>query len=276
MELKRIFKHRNFWVGVAMVWIVFFHSAVMVSWVPLNVFKDLGYAGVDICLFASGIGCYYSLEKDPDILRFLKRRATRLAPVYYCFIIPWLIYKVRSPPVPRLGDSRQSSGYPVLLFLGLPFQLVHNQLDRILHCHPLPEETDRPYANPLAGWSCYDPALPFDDPVLERRKRHRNGLQNSGFVRRYHLRQNGKTGIQAERKVLCISECTCRFRLSRLVVLPSVLAQGTLVQRNGLVSPYPHSSRVLRCPFPVGRTVRALPIHKMAAQGVLHCWYLFF
>lgn len=100
MELKRIFKYRNLWVGLAMLWIIFFHSAILFSWEPLNQFRDFGFAGVDICLFASGIGCYYSLEKDPDILRFLKRRFLRLAPVYYCFIIPWMLWKSRGLTFP--------------------------------------------------------------------------------------------------------------------------------------------------------------------------------
>lgn len=90
MELRRIFKHRNIWIGVAMLWIVLLHSGFGFSSGFLSKVKELGYGGVDICLFASGIGCYYSLEKDPDILNFLKRRIKRLGPTYLCFILPWL------------------------------------------------------------------------------------------------------------------------------------------------------------------------------------------
>lgn len=94
MELKKILKFRNLWVGIAMLWIVLFHSSLEHMPEGFALFKSFGYGGVDICLFASGIGCYFSLEKDPDILRFLKRRVKRLAPAYLCFIIPWLLWKL--------------------------------------------------------------------------------------------------------------------------------------------------------------------------------------
>ena len=94
MELKKCLQFRNLWVGIAMLWIVFFHSALELTSEGLVMFKNFGYGGVDICLFASGIGCYFSLEKDPDILEFLKRRVRRLGPVYLCFIIPWILWRL--------------------------------------------------------------------------------------------------------------------------------------------------------------------------------------
>ena len=93
MKLGRLFKFRNMWIGIAMLWILFFHSGFWVASDSLRFLKNVGYGGVDICLFASGIGCYFSLEKDPDSLRFLKRRLKRLGPTYFCFIIPWLFWK---------------------------------------------------------------------------------------------------------------------------------------------------------------------------------------
>ena len=92
MELKKILKFRNLWIGIAMLWIVFFHAGFWIMSEKLLTFKNMGYGGVDICLFASGIGCYFSLERDSDSLSFLKRRVKRLGPTYYCFIIGWLIW----------------------------------------------------------------------------------------------------------------------------------------------------------------------------------------
>jgi len=43
--------------------------------------------------FGSGIGCYFSLNKNPDIYDFYKRRFFRIAPTYICFIILWFVYK---------------------------------------------------------------------------------------------------------------------------------------------------------------------------------------
>lgn len=100
IKISNLLRYRNIWLGFAMVWILFVHSGFEFSFMPLIYFQMWGYAGVDICLFASGIGCYYSLSKDPDILNFMKRRVRRLAPAYLCFIIPWLIFQSFTSPFP--------------------------------------------------------------------------------------------------------------------------------------------------------------------------------
>ena len=115
MELKKMLRFRNLWVGIAMLWIVFFHSSLELSSENLLLFKSFGYGGVDICLFASGIGCYFSLEKDPDILGFLKRRVKRLGPTYLCFIIPWLLWKRMVSPIPILAVLGNLLGIQTLI-----------------------------------------------------------------------------------------------------------------------------------------------------------------
>lgn len=91
MELKKIIEHRNIWLGFAMVWILLYHSKFDFNFAYFSMFKKIGYGGVDICFLASGIGCYFSLNKDFDILGFLKRRFFRIMPTYLCFIFPWFI-----------------------------------------------------------------------------------------------------------------------------------------------------------------------------------------
>lgn len=76
-----------------MIWIVLYHTDFNMGLGVLNVIKDMGFGGVDICLFASGIGCYFSLNSDSDAPRFLKRRLKRIMPTYLLFIVIWLIYK---------------------------------------------------------------------------------------------------------------------------------------------------------------------------------------
>ena len=56
-------KYRDTWVGIAMLWIVFFHLDIDIGNKVLSLIKLFGYGGVDICLFCSGIGCYNSLKK---------------------------------------------------------------------------------------------------------------------------------------------------------------------------------------------------------------------
>jgi len=80
-------------MGIAMLWVIFYHTKIncsgAVGWV-----KKIGYGGVDIFIFASGIGNFYSYIRDCDPVAFLKRRIYRLAPVYIPFIVVWLIYKL--------------------------------------------------------------------------------------------------------------------------------------------------------------------------------------
>lgn len=137
MALNKFFKYRNVWIGIAMLWIVFYHGGFLVMSENLLAFKTIGYGGVDICLFASGIGCYYSLEKDPDALRFLKRRVRRLGPTYLCFIIPWILWYQWTSSMPLqamignlLGIQSLSSwdyhfnwyiGGLVVYYIGMPY-----------------------------------------------------------------------------------------------------------------------------------------------------------
>ena len=100
MKANTFLKYRNMWMGFAMIWIVWHHSKLLLPIGALNWIKDIGYGGVDICLFASGIGCYYSLSKDPDPYRFIKRRIIRLFPTYLCFIPFWIICKAVADSLP--------------------------------------------------------------------------------------------------------------------------------------------------------------------------------
>lgn len=92
MYFKELLRYRNAWLGCAMIWIFLFHTEVNFGVAVLNKIKDIGYGGVDICLFASGIGCYYSLTSDSDAVNFLKRRLKRIMPTYFLFIVAWLVY----------------------------------------------------------------------------------------------------------------------------------------------------------------------------------------
>lgn len=73
-------------MGFAALMVVFFHIDISPSSSIVYAIKWLGYAGTDIFFFASGIGCYFSLNKDPDAWRFLKRRFTRIFPTFWCWL----------------------------------------------------------------------------------------------------------------------------------------------------------------------------------------------
>ena len=87
-DLSNISKCRSVLFGVATILIVFFHSFYL-SFSFLNVpflvktftwMKNMSNIGVDIFLFLSGLGLYYSLEKDSSIKRFYIRRFKRILP----------------------------------------------------------------------------------------------------------------------------------------------------------------------------------------------------
>ena len=91
MYFKDLLRFRQAWLGLALLWIVLFHLPLDLG--ALNPPKLVGYGGVDICFFASGIGCFYSLNADSNIGNFMKRRLRRLAPTYIVFIVIWLSYQ---------------------------------------------------------------------------------------------------------------------------------------------------------------------------------------
>lgn len=76
-------------MGIAIIWIMIYHIPAFASLFPqpLYFLIKTGYAGVDIFLFLSSYGLYYSLKKNPSILSFYKKRFIRILPTYYFAII---------------------------------------------------------------------------------------------------------------------------------------------------------------------------------------------
>ncbi len=77
-----ISKNRNLVMGIAILWIVFYHSQPqnLPLFIKFPLFS-IGFGGVDIFLFLSGFGIYYSLNNNNDEISFYKRRIKRLLPV---------------------------------------------------------------------------------------------------------------------------------------------------------------------------------------------------
>lgn len=104
---ENLFSFRSVWMGVAILWVALYHSGCNLSF--LSDIKYAGYGGVDIFFFASGVGCYYSLQKQPDILSFLKKRIKRILPAYYIILLIWLllnlyIFQVSISPLEIVGN----------------------------------------------------------------------------------------------------------------------------------------------------------------------------
>ena len=70
MKYSDLFKYRSVWMGFAISWIFFYHMGFDITIPVISQFKQIGYAGCDIFLFASGLGIYYSLDNNDDVLVF--------------------------------------------------------------------------------------------------------------------------------------------------------------------------------------------------------------
>lgn len=82
LRIKDISTYRSELMGWSIVWILMLHFGFY-SLRPLGFIAQYGYAGVDIFLFVSGFGLFYSLDKKPSLLYFYRKRLVRIFPAYY-------------------------------------------------------------------------------------------------------------------------------------------------------------------------------------------------
>lgn len=86
-------KYRSHLMGMAMIMVVFYHSTINVQTSKiLTMIKNIGNSGVDIFLFVSGMGMYFSLKKSKSIREFYTKRVLRLVPVYFPIAFLFALY----------------------------------------------------------------------------------------------------------------------------------------------------------------------------------------
>lgn len=90
IKYKDLYQFRSVWMGLAALLVVYYHSNINIGF--LRWVKRFGYSGVDIFVFASGIGCYYSLSKN-TIAIFVINRVKRIVPSYWYLLFCWSLYK---------------------------------------------------------------------------------------------------------------------------------------------------------------------------------------
>lgn len=73
---------RNIIYGLAIMWIVFFHSGIEIKNETLRLVKSYGDCGVEIFFIVSGISLYFSFSKDEKLGSFYIRRFKRIIPPY--------------------------------------------------------------------------------------------------------------------------------------------------------------------------------------------------
>lgn len=107
--------------GIAAFLVVFFHTSKLDYMEIINIpilsnlmcfVQKIGNCGVDIFLFLSGIGLYYSLSKN-SILKFYKNRLVKIMPIYLIVLIIYSFFVV---------EMRYHNNIIKSLF-GLPFYL---------------------------------------------------------------------------------------------------------------------------------------------------------
>lgn len=81
-NLNDISIYRSELMGWSIIWIMMLHFR-FVSIIPLGFIAQYGFTGVDIFLLVSGLGLYYSLDKNSGIISFYKKRLLRIFPTYY-------------------------------------------------------------------------------------------------------------------------------------------------------------------------------------------------
>lgn len=89
-------------MGLAILSILIFHftedcvnAGYNLIWPVVTFKKYIGSSGVDVFLFLSGLGLYYSFKKTPDQKNFYKKRLSRILIPYFIVALPsWIIYDV--------------------------------------------------------------------------------------------------------------------------------------------------------------------------------------
>ena len=89
IELANISRYRGELMGIAMIFIFLFHFALPRSDMFFGL-RRVGNIGVDMFLFLSGVGLWFSWMKHPSLKLFFKRRYLRVYPAW--FIISCLYY----------------------------------------------------------------------------------------------------------------------------------------------------------------------------------------
>lgn len=93
MDIFCISKHRTALMGIATLMVIACHAPASGVVLPnvLGRLLGLGNFGVDIFLFLSGLGCYYSLLKTTIRTNYLKKRYIRIGIPYLLITLPYII-----------------------------------------------------------------------------------------------------------------------------------------------------------------------------------------
>lgn len=118
MKYRDMLKYRNLWLACAMLAVMWFHSKLLIPGSIPGFLKSISYLGADIMIFASGCGCWYSLEKEPRVQAFYRKRLLRLMPTYWLFMLFWLPSRLCFDPISPLAALGNILGIQYLTGMG--------------------------------------------------------------------------------------------------------------------------------------------------------------
>lgn len=97
-------RYRTQLMGLAMLWVLFYHMSMTIQLPIISHLKQIGYGGVDIFLMLSSLGLYYSYQKGSNCLSFYKRRLKRIVPTYFPVVFGYylLLYLLNLAPLKAL------------------------------------------------------------------------------------------------------------------------------------------------------------------------------
>lgn len=107
IELANISRYRAEQMGAAMLFVILFHVALDRG-DPFYGLRRCGNVGVDIFLFLSGVGLWFSWTKTPDVKHFYRRRLLRILPT-------WLVVATAFYLPDYLGPRRYSTSFADLI-----------------------------------------------------------------------------------------------------------------------------------------------------------------
>lgn len=118
-NLNLLSKYRTPLMGIAAIMIIACHASGNGVLMPTYIKKFLTYGnlGVDIFLFLSGMGCYYSLSKGINTRTWYKKRFVRIFMPYFLIQIPFWAY--------RISVGQFNLGEELLVFSTVDFWIKH-------------------------------------------------------------------------------------------------------------------------------------------------------
>lgn len=93
MNINLIGKYRSQLMGIAILWVMLYHLPTAFPSFPLlHRIKDMGYGGVDIFMFLSGFGIFYSLKSSLSTKEFYQKRLIRILPYYLPIVLFFYLF----------------------------------------------------------------------------------------------------------------------------------------------------------------------------------------